>query len=326
MTKRTLYLLLALVVVSSVALATLQGTDLQGAFKLTGQSTFSTAILHVSSNASADSNLTWNESDINTLGVWKLKADQNMSINGFAFNIGVPLTAGTSDANAVGKVFSDCKAVLTESGNAISTLIVSTCSYSYPNLNLESGKTYTLTLTASPLSSALDYYYSQGLDQKQVALSFLGVTKADGTVTHYYDSTMATSVDQQASTSVTDSHDDAGVVTYTLEYTYGGYTLQNTVFTQADESPSISESSQGVQVQQNAATTTTGTNNTISPSTGSVQNLLNTISVKIGSTSAITKPLTIKVSAGGATMEITNGMSTKTCTSTSSGTYSCDIP
>ncbi len=323
MTKRTLYLLLALVVVSSIAAATLQGSDLQGAFKLTSTKTVasSSAILHVSSTASKESSISWGGETV-TLGAWTVKADENLSINGLAYHLGVPTSIGTSD-DFLTNFFSSCSVAISESGTNIETLPSSLCTNAYTNVNLTAGKTYTFTLTGVAIAEAYDTYLDEGYDGKQVSLSFLGLTQANGTQVEYTDANFLTFVEQKASTTGSTLS-----LTYTLEYTYGGYTLKNALWKTNSSSPSIDltvGTGNLVQEQQNASVKTT-TNTTTPGTSDAIAALLKNISVSIGDTSAITKELTIKISASGSTMEISDGTSTKTCRLVSTGTYSCDIP
>lgn len=318
MSKRLLYLLLGLVVLGSITLAYSQEAQLQGAFAFTSSS----SILHVSSSATTStSNIYWNETEVDTLGKWTLKADKNLTINGFGLHIGTPSSVGGAD-NFVPNFFKNCTATVEESGKTLVSYYTTGCLNAYKDIPMEAGKTYTLTVTATPLSTAYDNFIDKSYDDQQVSLAFVALTQADGTKTQYNSITFPSLVEQQASNSVTDSSG-----TYTIEYTLGAYSLKNNVYkTNASSTPAITATDMSQVTQGQTYYTKSSTNSLTAGTSATVTDALKNISVKISSTSAVTHALTIKISADSSSMEITNGTSTKTCTASSTGSFNCQIP
>jgi hypothetical protein len=320
MTTRTLYLLLALVVVSSIAAATLQGTDLQGAFKLSSvKTTVNTAILHVSSKGSGESKLYWDDETVSTLGSWKFKADENVSLSGLGFYIG-PVAELSAD-NDIDNFFNTCSLSIQQStGGAPSTVSSANCNTFFNSgIGLTGGNSYTFTLSGVSKSDTYSDFIDNSYDGKEVGMMLYGLSQSDGTNLTYSDSKMTALVD----------HEETGS---TVEYTYGGTTLENMIWKtdSSNSSLDIDATSTGsiLQDQQSYSTKSTTNSITTTPeSSGTIASSASKkISVSIGDTSAITKDLTIKISTGGTTMVISNGSSTKTCSLSSTGSYSCDIP
>lgn len=324
MNRKFLYALLTLVVASSIGFASQNSGELQGAFSSPGRATDLSSILHVSSNTNKKTSLTWNDGDVNTLGVWTVKADQNLTVTGSAFHLGAPLSVGSGTDESVVNFFENCTATLSSSGVTVETDTASDCNFAYASMSLSAGKTYTLTLTGSPISDALESFWNGDYNGKQVTMTLIGLTKSDGTVVHYYDSTLPGLVEQKSSLSITDD-DNKTYGTYTLEYTNGGYTVESATYMTANVSNiKISATDQTIKEEQNTAVKTN--TSTIPQSATTMDALLSAIGVTVNDSSAITNDLTITISAGGKTVKITSGSSTKTCTTTSSGNYSCKIP
>lgn len=316
-------LFLAVLVFGSITLAYYQGGQLEGNLSKSAVTTnshvVSPSILHVSSNASQDTDLYWSTSEVDTLGQWKIKADENLTINGINFHVGEMTAMGNSDT-FLKNFFAYCDLTLTESGKTVETYSSDICLNSYTAIPLEAGKTYTLTLTASPASGAWNDFYDGDYDGKQVALTLVALTPSNGIQVKYNSTTFPQLVEQKASVDVVEAGKHV-----TIEYTFGGYNLVSQV--QAIETqqdlPEITAQTE----LPNQTATYTKTNTYTSEITNGVGSVISSmLSLNLGDTSKITEELTITVTKGGSSIKISNGSSTKTCTSTTSGLFTCQLP
>lgn len=180
-----------------------------------------TAILNVTNNTSKETKLNWREDDVNILGKWKLSANQNMSIDGFDFHIGAASAIGVSD-NFISNFFRDCTLEISSSNQVVESYPSRDCVNAYFGVDLETGKSYTVTLTGSPIETAWEDFMEKDYNRKQVSLAIVAITPANGTQIKHNESSFNTLITQKES--------NAG-----FEYTYGGYTLINNLFKEEDD-------------------------------------------------------------------------------------------
>ena len=209
-----------------------QSSLLQGMFRggfdggeMTLDTEDATAIVHVSSRASETTSISSAAEIEYTLGVWKIQADEDVTLKGFSFFIGDIVSTSSDQAAHVSSYFSDFNLEVTQASETVENANSDTANFGSTEFDLTSGETYTLTLKATSLESGVSDLYDSGLSGKEVGLVISNLFKSDGTQYQITDEGFTDLIEN-----------DTASTSGRIEYTWGGYTINASIYVREEES------------------------------------------------------------------------------------------
>lgn len=291
-----------------------QSGVLEGAFQKS-KVTADKSKVEVSSSASESSTIDWDSSDNSeiTLGKWRIKSKEDLTLKGFSFFIGDIESLSTSSDNFLTKYFSTINFKI-EAGGASIVETSSTNAYlTTTEANIAANTSYTVTLSGTAKEDALADFFVAELNSKEVAMMIYNITTSDGDL-HIY-------VEEEFPALIKNEEQNADGI----EYTFGGYTLSSDtqIALNPDSDDLITPSKTEIEIEQSY--TKSNGNNIVDNITNTIKTLAGAkVTVKLSDSSLLSEDLKIEVS--GSDLIITNGSESETCKKVTSSEFSCSVP